>query len=127
VAKNIHIDQLAAEITLSIKEYTDDVSEAIEVELDKTSKDVLSDIRANSPVRTGEYRKGWRRKKEGAGGEVRYIIHNKDRSFLVHLLEFGHAKAGGGRVAGKPHLLPAYDKHVPGMEERIKRIIRNGG
>jgi len=45
----------------------------------------------------------------------------------VHLLEFGHAKKNGGRVAARPHLRPAYDRHVPEMEKRIKKIIKNGG
>jgi hypothetical protein len=125
---NISIDQLAAAITQAVKEYTDDVTAAVEKEVDSTSKAVLDDVKAGSPVgKSGGYKKGWRRKRDSLDGQVKYTIHNKDKPGLVHLLEDGHAKRGGGRVAGKPHVKPAYDSHVPAMEDRIKQIIRNGG
>jgi hypothetical protein len=127
VEKQIALDGLAAEITGFLKEYTDDVTAAIEDTLDTTSAAVEVDTRDNSPVKTGRYRKGWRRTKESSGGRTRYTIHNKTQPGLVHLLEKGHAKRGGGRVAARPHLTPAYDKHVPPMEERIKKILRDGG
>ncbi|WP_031517597.1 HK97 gp10 family phage protein [Desulfofalx alkaliphila] len=128
MASNIKIDNLAAEITLAVKEYTEDVSAAVEKELSTTSNAVLKEVKATSPVETGEYKKGWTRKKETTlGGEIKYVIHNKTKGPIAHLLEFGHAKVGGGRVEAIPHIRPAYDKHVPDMEERIKRIIRNGG
>ncbi len=126
---NVSIDQLAGEIVMAVQQYTEDVAVAIEKELDKTSKAVLDDIKKSSAYkdRSGRYRKGWRRKKKSSSGITRYIIHNKDKPWLVHLLEFGHAKRGGGRVAGKPHMRPAYDNHVPAMEARIEQIIKKGG
>jgi len=126
---NVTIDGLASEIVLAVQQYTEAVSAAIEAELDNTSKAVLDEIRGSTAYRdrTGKYRKGWRRTKESSAGSTRYTIHNKDRPALVHLLEFGHAKRGGGRVDAKAHVRPAYDAHVPAMEERIKRIIQNGG
>ena len=118
-----NIDNMASEIITAIRQYTEEVSESIERELDDTSKNLLNDIKANSPVKTGKYKAGWKRKKEGSSGSIKYIIYNKDKPGLAHLLEFGHAKINGGRVAGKLHIRPAYDKHVGTMEGRIKRII----
>jgi len=123
---NIHIDQLAVEIANTVREYTEEVSKAIERELAATSKTVLAHVKANSPVKTGRYKAGWKCKKEGSNGSVKYTVYNKDKPSLVHLLEFGHAKHSGGRVAGRPHIRPAYDRYVSTMEGRIKQIIQNG-
>jgi hypothetical protein len=128
MTKSVTIDNLSAEIALAVKEYTEDVSEAIEAELGATSKAVLNDVKSNSPVDTGAYRKGWRVKREASSsGKVRYIVYQKSKPQLAHLLEFGHAKASGGRVEGRPHIRPAYDRHVPKMADRIKRIVGRGG
>jgi hypothetical protein len=124
---NVKIGNLEAEITLAVQQYTESVAEAIKKEIAKTAKAVLEETRNTSPVRTGKYKAGWKCKKETADGQVKYTIHNKNKPWLVHLLEFGHAKKSGGRVSGRPHLQPAYDKHVPDMEERIKKIIESGG
>jgi hypothetical protein len=123
----ISVGAIADQIAEFMKEYTDDVTAGIEKELDETSSAVLATTQDNSPKKTGRYRKGWRRTKETSAGKTKYTIHNKAVPGLVHLLEKGHAKRGGGRVAGKPHLGPAYDAHVPTMEERIKKILRDGG
>lgn len=128
MAKQVRIDALAAELTLAIKDYTDDVSQAIEREVESTANKVRDEIKAKSPVDTGVYKKGWSRKKTGRGQEAEHIIYNKDKPSIAHLLEFGHAKVGGvGRVDSKPHIRPAYDKLVPEMEKRIEAIIKRGG
>jgi len=127
MANTISIDNLAAEITLAVKQYTEDVSKAIENEVNETAKKVRKDAADNSPVDTGEYKKGWTRRKSTKGGQIKYTIYNKEKPGLVHLLEFGHAKVDGGRVPAIPHLRPAYDKYVPEMERKIKKIIKDGG
>lgn len=125
----ISIDQLAAEITSAVQEYTEDVTLGIEKEIDSTSKEMVTKVKASSAFKdiTGDYRKGWTRKKVVEGGEVTYIIYNKNKPSITHLLEKGHAKRGGGRVSAKPHIRPTYDKLIPQMEKNIEKIIRNGG
>ena len=123
----INIDQLAAEISNAVRQYTEDVTSDIEQELDRTSKTILREIKANSPVDSGDYKKGWVCKKDTSDGQTTYTIYNKNKPFLTHLLEFGHAKRGGGRVSGRPHIRPASDTNLPSMVDRIKEIIRNGG
>lgn len=127
MAKSISIDQLAAEITKAVREYTEDVSEAIEQKVDEVADQVLEEVKQTAPKRTGKYRRGFVKTNRDEPGRVRRFIWNRRRYMLVHLLEFGHAKRGGGRVAARPHLRPAYDKHVPRLLEEIRRIIRNGG
>lgn len=127
---NVTIDQLANEITKAVREYTEDVSEAISKKVDEVADDVLKEVKTNHPYknRTGQYTKGFKKtKRDAPGGKTRRVIWNKKHYRRVHLLEFGHAKRGGGRVPAYPHLRPAYDRHVGSLESGIKRIIRNGG
>lgn len=129
MANNIPIDQLAAEITKAMRQYTDDVSAAVAEAVDETANEMLQEVKTNHPYRdrTGEYTKGFRKTKQDDPGRTRRIIWNRKHYRRVHLLEFGHAKRGGGRVPAYPHLRPAFDKYAPKLEERIKQIIRNGG
>jgi Bacteriophage HK97-gp10, putative tail-component len=124
---NISIDQLANEITNAFREYTEDVTKAIEKKVDETAKEVLKETKALAPKRTGEYARSFKITKEDRYGSTKHTIWNKKHYQRVHLLEFGHAKVNGGRVQAYPHLRPAYDKHVANLDEEIKRIIRNGG
>lgn len=120
---DVSIDQLAAEIYKAIAEYTEDVSEAIEKKVEDVSEEVLKDTVANAPKKTGKYAKGFKITKQG----TKRVIWNKKYSRIVHLNEFGHAKVNGGRVPGKPHMRPAYDRFGAKLPDAIKRIIRNGG
>ncbi|TCN00859.1 hypothetical protein EV294_101309 [Paenibacillus sp. BK033] len=126
---NIRIDQLANVLTSAVQAYTQDVGEAIENKVDEVADAVLQDTKRDSPYRTGRYRKGFAKTKRVLPGQgyKGYYIWNKKYYRLVHLQEFGHAKRGGGRVAGKPHLRPAYDRNAEKLQDDIKRIIRNGG
>ncbi|QOS77948.1 HK97 gp10 family phage protein [Paenibacillus sp. JNUCC31] len=121
------INQLAQEIVRAVKAYTDDVSDAIETRVDEVAELVRADVEANAPKRTGKYAKGFKVTKQGSSGKAKRVVWNKKKSRIVHLNEFGYAKRGGGRVAGRPHLRPAYDRHAANLPDDIKRIIRNGG
>lgn len=121
------LDDLANEITAAVKEYTDDVTAGIEKEVNATSKRVAKGISTISPKKSGVYAKGWTLKKESTTGSTKNIVYNKNKPSITHLLENGHAKRGGGRVAGKPHIRPVCDRELPDMVNRIKSIIRNGG
>jgi len=124
MADVIKVDDLAGEIVLAVKTYTEEVGAAIEEAVKETARALAADLRETSPKKTGEYAKGWTARKEGPG---KYVVYNKKKPQLTHLLEHGHAKRGGGRVEGRPHIGPAVDKHIPAMERRIEQIIERGG
>jgi len=124
----IDLDELAAEITGAVRTYTSDVTDAIEIEVKSTADKVLREVKALAPKRTGDYARTFVKSDKSDGpGAKKYIVWNKKYPWLVHLLEFGHAKVGGGRVQAYPHMRPAHDRYINQMVENIKEIIRNGG
>ena len=112
-------DNLAAEIMKGLTEYADLADTEMKKAVRKTAKSVKDEISANAPKRTGKYSKSWNAKKTKENSHsLEMTVHSKDRYQLAHLLEKGHAKRSGGRVAGKPHIAPA-EAHGEEMLERL--------
>ena len=80
--------------------YGDSVQEAISETSKIVAKDIAKDLRKAGRFKGGErFRKGWdvQRRRLSGLGEV-WVVHNKTKPGLAHLLEFGHAIYGGGRT-----------------------------
>lgn len=118
------IDNLAKTIMEGLQEYSDVASEDVKTAVRKAGKSVKADIAANAPKRTGAYSKSWtvKTQKETANS-LEVVVHSKNRYQLAHLLEHGHAKRGGGRVAGTPHIAPAEEKAIKELEEEITKKL----
>ena len=111
-----------------LHDYTDDVKRGIAAEVEATGKEAKQAIKDASPVgRTKSYKRGWRVKKRNRDGSYTSIVHNATDYQIVHLLEHGHAKRGGGRVRAIPHVGPVADRLSAQMERNMRRIIENGG
>ena len=121
---SIPVEQLASEIMRGMEEYAGAVTEDVKEAVKKTAQDVRKEIKANAPRDTGDYAKSWASKKtKETSGLVTYTVHSKDRYQIAHLLEKGHAKRGGGRVAARPHIAPAEEHGVRELERLIKDSI----
>lgn len=116
------VDAMADVIMEGLLEYADLASDTVKEAVTESAKIVKKEIQAGAPSRTGKYKKSWTAKKtkESSNGLV-ITVHSKDRYQIAHLLEHGHAKRGGGRVAAIPHIAPAEAK---GEEELLDRIER---
>ena len=118
------IDNLAKTIMEGIQEYADVASEDVKTAVRKAGKNVKAEISANAPKRTGAYAKSWAVKTEKeTAHSLEVVVHSKNRYQIAHLLEHGHAKRGGGRVAGIPHIAPAEEKAVRQLEEDIVKKL----
>lgn len=117
---NVSIDQLVNEIAKALQEYTNEVTEGMEEAKVETAKETVSMLKKTSPKKTGDYRKGWARKKVGTA----QVVHNRTDYQLTHLLEKGHAKRGGGRVGAQVHIAPAEDYAIANYTEKVEKVIR---
>ncbi|MFC3883754.1 HK97 gp10 family phage protein [Bacillus songklensis] len=115
------MDDIAKELTKQLAQYTTSVEEELENAKEDVTKTGVTALKAASPKETGSYAKGWTRKKVGQD----IIVHNRTDYQLTHLLEHGHAKAGGGRVVGIPHIRPVEEQMVKEFEERVEKAIKS--
>jgi hypothetical protein len=125
---NISIDQLAAEIAKGLAEYSQDVVEKVNVSSEAVGKAAVKQLKQTSPKRYGKYAKSWTMKTEKAIGQPHTrIIHAKAPHYrLAHLLEYGHAKVGGGRVEGIPHVRPAEEEVIREFTREVEEAIKSG-
>lgn len=115
------ISSLSNAIAQALTEYTDEVEKGIEQEKKTIGKETVQLLRDKSPKGdTGDYAKGWTE----STIDNKEVIYNKNKPQLTHLLEFGHAKRNGGRVAGKPHIRPVEEQMVSKFTEGVKKVIK---
>lgn len=123
--ERVSVDAMADAIMEGLLEYADLASDTVKEAVTESAKTVKKEIQAGAPSRTGKYKKSWTAKKtkESSNGLV-ITVHSKDRYQIAHLLEHGHAKRGGGRVAAIPHIAPAESKGEKELLERIEKGLK---
>ena len=106
--EKVSIDGLRDAVMKGLKEYADLAADDMKDAVKDTAKSVKKDIQSGAPVRTGKYKKSWSVKTVSEDAEsIDLVVHSRNRYQIAHLLEHGHAKRGGGRVAARPHIAPA--------------------
>ena len=118
------IDNLANEIMEGLKEYADLASDDVKKAVRKAGNTVRKEISENAPKDTGAYAKGWSVKKtKETSNSLEVTVYSKNRYQLAHLLEHGHAKRGGGRVAARPHIAQAEQSAVETLDSEIAKAL----
>lgn len=122
----VRIYELAEAIMEGLTEYADLAAEDVKGAVKRAGSAVRKDIADHAPKRTGAYAKSWAVKntKETANS-LEVTVYSRNRYWLAHLLEFGHAKRGGGRVSGKAHIAPAEASAVRVFEQEIDKALRD--
>ncbi len=120
----VDIEHLSDEVMKGLKEYAKLSTDSMKAAVKKAGNEVKSDISQNAPKRTGRYAKSWTLKKtRETSDSLELVVHSPTRYRIAHLLEFGHAKRGGGRVSGKPHIKPAEEKAIENLEKEITKAL----
>ena len=127
MGQTVQIGKLADAVMETLEDYADLTAEDVKQAVRDAGETVRKEIRANAPKDTGDYAKSWTVKKtKETSSSLTLVVHSKNRYQLAHLLEYGHAKRGGGRVEGKAHIAPAEEKGIRQLEEEIERSLRHG-
>ena len=129
MAKKIAIGKLSEEVASILDKYADDIADGTDVAAQKAATQCVKDIKANarSVLNVHDYDKQWTKKQtQKARGKSQYTVYCK-KPGLPHLLENGHAKVGGGRVAGRPHIAPAEETAVESFQTAVEELIQHAG
>lgn len=124
MSRNVSIDEMSDAIMDGLEKYKDLAADDLKDAVKETAKTVRKEIQANAPVDTGKYKKSWSVKNMHEDAEsIDLVVHSRNRYQIAHLLEHGHAKRGGGRVAARPHIAAAEEKGEEQLVETIKQKL----
>lgn len=123
--RTVSIDEMDSAIMDELEKYAELASDDLKAAVKETAASVRKDIQSGAPVDTGKYKKSWSVKNVHEDSEsIDLVVHSRNRYQIAHLLEHGHAKRGGGRVAAKPHIAAAEqrgnEKLVTTIEQKLK-------
>ena len=119
------VDTLAADIQKILDEYEEDVQNLSKEAVKKIGQKGVEALKSSSGVfgGTGKYASGWSSKVEETRMGARATLYNSKVPGLPHLLEYGHAMRGGGRVSGKVHIKPVEDELINAFEQELEREL----
>lgn len=127
MAQKVKIDGLAEAVMKELTEYADLATVDMKSAVKKAGNTVKKQIQGSAPKDTGAYSKSWSVKNtKETSKSLEVMVYSRNRYQLAHLLEFGHAKRGGGRVAGRSHIAPAEEAGIKELESEIERCLKNG-
>ena len=127
MASKVTISDMSSEIMRQLNEYAELATEDMKTAVQNAGKTVQKEIKNTAPKATGAYQKSWSVKKTNESSRsFQVTVHSRTRYQLAHLLEHGHAKRGGGRVAARPHIAEAEEKGIQQLEEEIERCLKHG-
>lgn len=116
-------ESIAIQMQRIMDDYSKKVDDVSRNACRKVSRNLARTLKGTSPSKSGEYASGWAVKQEG---DDTYIVHNKAKPGLTHLLENGHVSRNQygtyGRVGAIKHIKPAADAS---KEELIAEIEAN--
>lgn len=124
---------VSADVSALLKDYVGDVREIVETSAKEAADIASNQLRNTSPSGKGikgHYATGWAVKEESSGAVASFIVYNKKKPQLTHLLENGHVirnkKGTYGRAHPIKHIKPAEEAAVMKFELRVRARLRAG-
>ncbi|AAW39675.1 HK97 gp10 family phage protein [Dehalococcoides mccartyi] len=127
MSRTVSIDEMDNAIMEELEKYADLAADELKAAVKETAASVRKDIQSGAPVDTGKYKKSWSVKNVREDSEsIKLVVHSRNRYQIAHLLEHGHAKRGGGRVAAKPHIASAEQRGNEKLMQTIEQKLKGG-
>lgn len=126
MSNSIKIEDLAKTVQDELDKYLDVTYDQMSEAVKDAGKTVVKEISAGASEKfKGEkYANSWVAKETGrTTRSVTVTVHSPSQYRIAHLLEKGHAKRGGGRVEGRPHIEPAERKGKEQLEEDLRKAL----
>lgn len=126
---NIDTSKIADAIASELAGYTRDVANGVKKAVGEEAETLLANTKRDAPADTGKYKRAMAIKTAYEDScEKRVVWYVKSPHYrLTSLLEFGHAKRGGGRVRAHPHIAKNEALMRTRLEARIREVIENAG
>ena len=120
---------ISSQVKDALDEYSVEFKRAVNNSFDVVAKKGVTQLKENSPKKTGDYAKGWdivREKNRNGINDV--TIRNKTDYQLTHLLENGHvivnAKGTFGRTSPIKHIAPVEEFCETELPAEIERELQ---
>ena len=118
---------LSVQMADILDECSQDVVEAFDDALNRTTKESVEKLKATSDPKRGEYSSGWRVKKERNGKITDGIVYNAKKPGLTHLLEHGHVTRNQHgtfkRTPAHEHIQPVRDWAETELTQEIMKEL----
>ena len=129
MAKKTSAEKLADDIDAIMKDYADGTIEGLNNVIKQLTSKARNAVKRNAREVTSKarrrYSNGWMYKVDKSSNQwaATGVVYNKNQPGLAHLLEHGHAKRGGGRTKGRPHVAPVEEQVANEALSELKREI----
>jgi hypothetical protein len=123
-----NIDGLVDVVMKELMDFRKITEEEFEEIAKEVAKEGAKKLKETSPrgrgSRKGHYADGWGVTYQRKGnGKFEFVVHNKKKPGLTHLLENGHQSDRGGRVEGIVHIKPVEEWCNEEFEKRTEERL----
>lgn len=126
-------ENIDAAIQEAISDYIENVKADLDVNLKGVAQKASRELKKGGSYKekTGEYTKGWTvTTTQGdhiGGSHDVFVVNNRRKAQLTHLLEHGHVSRNGGRVRAYPHIAQVDQQVETWALEAAEKAAKSAG